>query len=241
MSEHHRGAWGGAGREDAAAVWWPGAITSTADAQQMHQHLLNQQHQQQLQQHQQQLQQQQLQQNTSQGQQQTQQIFTYKMASSFQNPASTAGVVVNNTSNQSNASNNQGGGGGGGTTVVTSNSPYDYRLGMANMLATAAAARQQSEQQQQQQLQQQTTQWWYANQQQQNLESAIQQQQQQQNQHNLHNVHTPPPSVCKTVEEKEEIRELSLPEERRPSKCGIIIGLLALQAPRFITRQRRRS
>ncbi|XP_069680299.1 high mobility group protein B2 [Periplaneta americana] len=97
MSEHHRGAWGA--RED--AVWWPGAI-ATSDYQQSlqshHQHLLNQHHQQQLAAQQHQQQQQQAQQQASQhdavarstaAAAATQQLFSYKMASSFQNPATT--------------------------------------------------------------------------------------------------------------------------------------------------------
>lgn len=135
MSEHHRGAWGT--RED--AVWWPGAI-ATQDQQTLHhQHLINQHHQQQLQQqaqiqqHQvvQQQQQPQPQQQSQQQQQQqqqptshndvsrsnsttscvpTQQLFSYKMASSFQNPSTTMS----------------------GVTVSTANSgAYDYRLNMS--------------------------------------------------------------------------------------------------------------
>lgn len=125
MSEHHRGAWGS--RDD--AVWWPGAIT-TQDQHTLHQqHLINQHHQQQQQQQlvqqqqqQQQIQHQVVQQQQAQAQQQphndvgrsnsssvpTQQLFSYKMASSFQNPAST------------------------GVTVATTNAgAYDYRLNMA--------------------------------------------------------------------------------------------------------------
>ncbi|KAI4462663.1 high mobility group protein dsp1 [Holotrichia oblita] len=74
MSEHNRGAWGV--RED--GMWWPGAIT--ADQQQslqQHQQILHQQ---------QQLAAQQLQSSTSSAPTQ-QQIFSYKMASSFQNPS----------------------------------------------------------------------------------------------------------------------------------------------------------
>lgn len=125
MSEHHRGAWGT--REE--AVWWPGAI-ATQDQQSIHhqhQQLLQQQqhHQQQQQQQlvQQQIQHQVVQQQPQQQQQHssnnsstsgpTQQLFSYKMASSFQNPAST------------------------GVTVATTNAgAYDYRL---NMTPAAAA------------------------------------------------------------------------------------------------------
>lgn len=126
MSEHHRGAWGS--REE--AVWWPaGGIAQ--DQQTMHhqQQLINQ-HQQQQQQHQQLVQQHQIQhqvvQQTPQGQHNEiarsnnsnvpgQQIFSYKMASSFQNPS-------------------------GGVTVATTNAgAYDYRLNMTPGAANAAA------------------------------------------------------------------------------------------------------
>lgn len=131
MSEHHAGPWGG--RDN--AVWWP-----SADQQQaMHQQQMMQQHQQQMvaqhnaavqqqqhnaavQQQQQQQQQQhnnvqhnsgiqhnsQQQQNSSDGMQQ----FSYKMASSFQNPATT----VSNVSSTSPV----------GAAGVRG---YDYRLG----------------------------------------------------------------------------------------------------------------
>lgn len=82
-------------------MWWPGAI-ATSDYQQSlqshHQHLLNQHHQQQLAAQQHQQQQQQAQQQASQhdavarstaAAAATQQLFSYKMASSFQNPATT--------------------------------------------------------------------------------------------------------------------------------------------------------
>uniref|UniRef100_A0A1L8DD76 Putative dorsal switch protein 1 n=1 Tax=Nyssomyia neivai TaxID=330878 RepID=A0A1L8DD76_9DIPT len=181
MSEHHRGAWGT--REE--AVWWPGAIASTDQQtlQQHHQHLINQHHQQQLaqqqaaqiqqqQQHQAAVQQQQTQQvhSESRGPQSTasvvptQQLFSYKMASSFQNPATTIS----------------------GTTVVSSNSPvgaYDYRL-MGGMVARPGDPQSMSGTP--------GTQWWYPGGQ--NIDNALQQHQNQQHQQNLHNVHTPPPS-----------------------------------------------
>jgi high mobility group protein B1 len=109
--------------------------------------------------------------NTSSGQQ----LFSYKMANSFQNPVTTMS----------------------GVTVSTSNSPvaYDYRLGMSTMvarpgdpatMATTAA----------------NTQWWYASGQnaventlQQQQQQAQQQAQQLQQQLQQHNVHTPPPQV----------------------------------------------
>lgn len=125
MSDQHhaRGAWGA--RED--AVWWPGTITTADQTNLHHQQILNQHHQQQ-QNHLQQQQQQQIHQVVVQQQQQTnalneaqrnnsttstvatQQLFSYKMASSF--PTS-------------------------GVTVSTSNAPtaYDYRLGMSTMVA----------------------------------------------------------------------------------------------------------
>lgn len=131
MSEHHRGAWGS--REE--AVWWPGGGIAQ-DQQTMHQQqLINQHHQQQqhqqlVQQHQVQIQQHQVVQQTPQGQQHNeiarsnnsqvpgQQIFSYKMASSFQNPS----------------------GGAGGVTVATTNAgAYDYRLNMAPAGGNAAA------------------------------------------------------------------------------------------------------
>lgn len=120
MSEHHRGAWGS--REE--AVWWPGGIAQ--DQQNMHhQHLINQQHQQQqqqqlVQQHQvQQIQQHQVVQQQAHNDVQRsnssaapgQQLFTYKMASSFQNPA------------------------GGAVAVATTNAAYDYRLPAATNAA----------------------------------------------------------------------------------------------------------
>lgn len=129
MSEHHRGAWGS--REE--AVWWPGAITTQDQQTLHHQHLINQHHQQQ--QQQQLVQQQQAQQiqqhqvvQQAQGQQHNdiqrsnnstvpgQQLFSYKMASSFQNPA------------------------GQGVTVATTNAgAYDYRLNMTPAAAANAA------------------------------------------------------------------------------------------------------
>lgn len=136
MSEHHRGAWGT--RED--AVWWPGAI-ATQDQQTLHhQHLINQHHQQQLQAVQQQaIQQHQVVQQPQQQQQQqtqqqahneagsrsnsttsnaaTQQLFSYKMASSFQNPSTTMSAA--------------------GTVATTNSGAYDYRL---NMSPSAPAA-----------------------------------------------------------------------------------------------------
>jgi high mobility group protein B1 len=170
MSEHQRGAWGS--RED--AVWWPTSITTTDQQNiQHHQHLLNQ-HQQQLvaQQHQvvvQNQHQQQQQHDTSRSTPSTvatQQLFSYKMASSFPNPATTMAGVVS-TSNSSVGA-------------------YDYRLGMSTMVArpgdpttmTSATP---------------GTQWWYTTQQ--NVDNTIQQNQHQsqQNQHqNVHNVTTTP-------------------------------------------------
>ncbi|GFG32165.1 hypothetical protein Cfor_09695 [Coptotermes formosanus] len=115
MSEHHRGAWGA--RED--AVWWPGAIT-TSDYQQSlqshHQHLLNQQLAVQQQQQQQAVAQQQAQHDTvarSTAAAATQQLFSYKMASSFQNPATTMTSASVSSS----------------SPVASCMRGYDYRLG----------------------------------------------------------------------------------------------------------------
>lgn len=187
MSEHHRGAWDTRGD----AVWWPGTMSSADQQLHHHQQLLTQHHQQQLAAQQlaahQQSQQSQLQQhNDSSGRNvnisttstaASQQLFSYKMASSFPNPATTmSGVTVSSTGNPVGA--------------------YDYRLGMISRpgdppsMASASPA---------------ATQWWYAGQA--NIDNAIhQQQQQQQNQHqsqsqqnnqqNVHNAHTPPSSVC---------------------------------------------
>ncbi|CRK95524.1 CLUMA_CG008993, isoform A [Clunio marinus] len=116
MSDQHRG------YND--AVWWPGAITATDQSNLHHQQIINQHHQQN---HMQQQPQQQIHQVVVQQQSQalndlnransttstvaTQQLFSYKMASSF--PTS-------------------------GVTVSTSNTPaaYDYRLGMGSMNQT---------------------------------------------------------------------------------------------------------
>lgn len=118
MSDQHRGAWGA--RED--AVWWPGAL-SAADQNNLHQQqIINQHHQNQLnhmqpqQVHQVVVQQQQSQahdlnrSNSTTSTVATQQLFSYKMASSFPSP---------------------------GVTVSSSNAPsaYDYRLGMGTMVA----------------------------------------------------------------------------------------------------------
>lgn len=131
MSEHQRGAWGG--RED---VWWTtatgGIVTQDQHTLQQH-HLINQHqhHQQQLAAHQQaQLQQQQHQvvqqshqvqndvarSNSTTSGVPTQQLFSYKMASSFQNPSTTMA---------------------GGTVPSSNVGAYDYRL---NMPTAAVAA-----------------------------------------------------------------------------------------------------
>lgn len=125
MSEHHRGAWGS--REE--AVWWPAGGIAQDQQTMHHQQLINQHHQQQqlVQQHQVQIQQHQVVQQTPQGQQHNdiarsnnsnvpgQQSFTYKMASSFQNPP-------------------------GAVSVATTNAgAYDYRLNMTPAAANAAA------------------------------------------------------------------------------------------------------
>lgn len=184
MSDQHRGAWGA--RED--AVWWPGAIAAADQNNLHHQQILNQHHQQNhMQQPQQQIHQVVVQQqsqalndlnrsNSTTSTVATQQLFSYKMASSF--PSS------------------------GGVTVSTSNAPaaYDYRLGMGTMVSrpgdpqgmTAAPGTQwwyapagqntleNLQQQQQQQHQQQVTQ------QPQHQQQNQPQQQQHQTQHNAH-------------------------------------------------------
>lgn len=189
MSDQHRGAWGA--RED--AVWWPGAISASDQNSLHHQQILNQHHQQN---HMQQNQQQQIHQVVVQQQPQslndlnrvnssgttvaTQQLFSYKMASSFPS----AGVAVS-----------------------TPNAPgaYDYRLGMSSMVSrpgdpqgmTAAPGTQwwyatagqnslenQVIQQQQNQHQQQVNQ-------QHQQQNQPQQMQQQQTHSTPQNIHTP--------------------------------------------------
>lgn len=122
MSDQHRGTWGT--RED--AVWWPGALSAADQNNLHHQQIINQHHQNQQQNHHMQQQQpQQIHQVVVQQQSQahdlnrsnsttstvaTQQLFSYKMASSFPSP---------------------------GVTVSSSNAPsaYDYRLGMGAMVS----------------------------------------------------------------------------------------------------------
>lgn len=103
-------------------MWWPGAITTTDYQQSLqshHQHLLNQHHQQLAAQQQQQQQQQAAQQQAQHDAvarstaAATQQLFSYKMASSFQNPATT--MTSATVSSSPVASCMRGG--------------YDYRLG----------------------------------------------------------------------------------------------------------------
>lgn len=99
-------------------MWWPGAIT-TSDYQQSlqshHQHLLNQQLVVQQQQQQQAVAQQQAQHDTvaRSTAAATQQLFTYKMASSFQNPATTMTSASVSSS----------------SPVASCMRGYDYRLG----------------------------------------------------------------------------------------------------------------
>ncbi|KZC12218.1 High mobility group protein DSP1 [Dufourea novaeangliae] len=128
MSEHHRvaGGWGTASpgsREDGSGgtAWWPSGLNAVSAEQQqqqqqqqqqnLHQHLMNQQ--QQLSQQQQAQQQQHHQDIVRSTAAATQQLFSYKMASSFQNPATTG--------TQSNVST---------STPVGScmRGGYDYRL-----------------------------------------------------------------------------------------------------------------
>lgn len=187
MSDQHRGgAWGTSAEN---AVWWPGAIS--ADQSNLHhQQILNQHHQQN---HMQQQQQQQIHQVVVQQQQQqqtqalndvarsnsttsvaSQQLFSYKMASSFPS----------------------------GGVPTSSASAYDYRLaGMGQGMATTNPStqwwyttagqnalenlQQQQQHQQQQQIQQQ---------QQQNQQQS-QSQHQTQNIHNVHSNTTPVSSL----------------------------------------------
>ncbi|XP_066998833.1 high mobility group-T protein [Anabrus simplex] len=125
MSEHHHGAWGT--RED--AVWWPGAITSTdyQHSLQSHHHLLNQQ--QQLAAQQQQAAaaaQHQAQQDAAVARSTaaaTQHLFSYKMASSFQNPVTTMSPATVSSS----------------SPVGSCMRGYDYRIGDSGM--TGASGR----------------------------------------------------------------------------------------------------
>lgn len=182
MSDQHRGgAWGTSAEN---AVWWPSAIS--ADQNNLHhQQILNQHHQNQqnhMQQQQQQIHQVVVQQqndaarnNVSTSNAASQQLFSYKMASSFPSSA-----------------------------VSTSNAPsaYDYRLGMGatqgmNVTTspgtqwwyTAAGQnalenlQQQQHQQQQQQISQQQQQ------QSQQQQQQISQQQSQSQQHQTQNIH----------------------------------------------------
>ncbi|XP_017786183.1 PREDICTED: high mobility group protein DSP1 [Nicrophorus vespilloides] len=185
MSEHHRGNWGG--RED--GMWWSGAVAADQQTLQHHQHML---HQQQLAagqpppqqqqppsqapQQQQSQQQQQQQQISTAAPTQQEQIFSYKMASSFQNPATT----ISNVSSTSPV----------GAAGIRG---YDYRLGggMAGgnpaMSAPAPAA-----------------QWWYPSAMDNSMQSNNMQQPQNNGQNNMQQpnnpnmqnmqpVHTPPP------------------------------------------------
>jgi high mobility group protein B1 len=188
MSDQHRGAWGA--RED--AVWWPGAIQATAEQNNLHhQQIINQHHQQN---HMQQQPQQQIHQVVVQQQPQTlndlnrsnsttstvatQQLFSYKMASSF--PSS-------------------------GVTVSTSNAPaaYDYRLGMNPQGMTTAPGTQwwyaTAGQNTLENLQQQ---------QQQHQQVPQQQNQPQQQQHQTqHNVHSTPNTVSDGARGEKEKRK----------------------------------
>ena len=138
MSEHHRDAWGahgpGPGRND-AVQWW-------SDQQQQGlanlQHQLAQQHQQQLAQQLQQQQQHQHELAQLQQQQNAQQLFSYKMASSFQNAAVSSSSYDLSTVN----------------TINTS---------IAGQLHQQQQQLQQVQQQvqQQQAAHQQNNQWWY--------------------------------------------------------------------------------
>lgn len=129
MSEHHRvaGGWGTASpgtREDASGgtAWWSSGLNTVSAEQQqqqqqqnLHQHLMNQQQQLSQQQQQQAQQQQHHQDIVRSTAAATQQLFSYKMASSFQNPATT-GTQSNPVSTSTPVGSCMRGG-------------YDYRLG----------------------------------------------------------------------------------------------------------------
>ncbi|XP_076623973.1 high mobility group protein DSP1 [Colletes latitarsis] len=128
MSEHHRvaGGWGTpspGSREDASGgtAWWPSGLNTVSAEQQqqqqqnLHQHLMNQQQQQLSQQQAQQQQHHQDIVRSTAAAAATQQLFSYKMASSFQNPATT-GTQSNPVSTSSPVGSCMRGG-------------YDYRLG----------------------------------------------------------------------------------------------------------------
>ena len=143
MSEHHRvaGGWGTASpgsREDGSSgpAWWPTGLNAEQQQQQQQQAAAAQQQQQAQQQAQQQQAQQNLHQHLLNQQQQqlsqhhqdivrstaaaTQQLFSYKMASSFQNPATT-GAQSSPVSTSSPVGSCMRGPTTGG---------YDYRLGV---------------------------------------------------------------------------------------------------------------
>ncbi|XP_047003285.1 high mobility group-T protein-like [Schistocerca americana] len=128
MSEHHRGAWGS--RDDAAAVWWPGALEY-----QHHQHLLQQQLQAAAQQQQAQQQQDVARSTAAAAAAAQHQLFSYKMASSFQNPTTTTASVSSPVA----------------SCVRGPTAPYDYSSGGGRTEAAAAAS-----------LVGGAAQWWYS-------------------------------------------------------------------------------
>lgn len=173
MSEHHRGAWGT--RDE--AMWWPGAIAADQQTLQHHQHLL----------HQQQLAVQQQAQidaaNSSASA--TQQLFSYKMASSFQNPTTTVSNATSTSPVGAAGIRGYDYGMTGGNPTMSAPAPaaqWWYPPGnMDNMHNTLLNA--QNLQNNMQHLQQQSQQ---------------QHQQQQQPQQNMPPVQTPPPPVSWT-------------------------------------------
>jgi high mobility group protein B1 len=164
MSDQHRGAWGA--RED--AVWWPGAIS--ADQQNLHhQQIINQHHQQNHMQQQQQQQQQihqvvvqQQQNNSTTSSSASQQLFSYKMATSFPS----TGVSTSNAYDYRLA----GMGTQGMNVTTTPGTQWWYTAAGQNALENLQQAQQQqvSQQNQQQQAQQQSQ----AHQHQQNVHNA---------------------------------------------------------------------
>lgn len=163
MSEHHRGSWGG--RDD--AVWWPGAIAADQQSLQHHQHLL---HQQQMAAQQVMQQQQEVARSTA-AAAATHQLFSYKMASSFQNPATTISSVSSTS-----------------PVGAASVRGYDYRLGGGvsggNPTMTTPA---------------QAAQWWYSSAMDNNMQNSMQNNlQNSMQQQSLQSVQSSSPSVGKS-------------------------------------------
>ena len=153
MSEQNRGPWGS--RDD--GMWWPSSIAAE------HQSLQQQQQQQHILHHQQQLAAQQLQCTSAASQQQT---FSYKMASSFQNPATTVSTVSSTSP-------------AGSAATIRS---YDYRLGGGMGVNTGMSGPAPA------------SQWWYSgalDNSSQNIQSSLQGAMQ-----NMSSVSASPPVVC---------------------------------------------